>query len=178
MNFGIEDVKRLYGDRFYLMDQTNLLPKNEISPTSQSQDHQRNESSSDAPISNSNSGITWKLKPRSKVIFILHPNEWDNRELTDLLKKIVLSLQIPTDLAGFGLLPISPQLSTKDFEEMPAEFGVVFDNHLNPQSDNPLNFEGKQIFFTQTLAELTGNNDQKRSLWNFLKTIKAQLDSE
>ena len=179
MDYKIEDVKRLYGDRFYLME-----PVPEIVPEKQQQEaidtgsEVKESSAATSSAPEKSPGIEWKLKPGSKVIFMLHQNEWSNRELTDLLKKIVQSLEISTDLAGFGLLPSDTALGAEKFAEMPAQFGVVFDSKLNPQNDNPGKFDGKQIFFAHTLEELTGNNDYKRALWDFLKTVKAQLKPE
>ena len=197
-----EDVARLYGDRIYLVDDLladSIAPAEEAprtlltvvrdpedkaatpaakaSPPAET----ANKEEAKAPESKSKAktasylkpGITWKPKDTSKVLFILHQSELKNKVLTELLKQIVLSIGIPFESAGFGIIK-GPVVET-EFEEMPNPYGIVFDQELLPGEKNPMpTFEGS-IFFTMKLRDLQHDKGAKRDLWNFLKSIKNLL---
>lgn len=174
-----QDLQRLYGDRFFLMKDGQEMQQQESSQTKTEEAAQTPDKPADAVADASGKPtlvpITWKLKAESKVLFILSAEEMGNRTLTDLLKKIVDSLEISRDFAGFGILPAAPALP--DFTGLPAAFGVVFNADLNPGTANPGDFEGNSVYFSHTLTELSDNRDHKMALWKFLQTVKAQLQS-
>ena len=47
------------------------------------------------------SAVVWKEKAASRILFIIREDEFRNKELTSLLKKIVASIEIPFEEAGF-----------------------------------------------------------------------------
>ncbi len=123
--------------------------------------------------------LTWRPKPQSQVLFILHASELGNRELTDLLKKIVASIEIPFDAAGFGV--ITGEINAADFRDMPNPYGVVFDNGLIFGDTNPTKVPGGQnieegtLYFTHRLAELKDDRELKKALWEQLQEIQQKL---
>jgi hypothetical protein len=119
------------------------------------------------------SGITWKLKKTApKVLFVIQAAEFTNKELTDLLKKIVESLGIPTEFVSFGT--IGGQISLPEFAAMPAPFAVVFDQGLAAAA-NPVQVAAGEVFFTHPLAVLSADNSLKRVLWEYLKQVQSKL---
>ena len=119
------------------------------------------------------SGITWKLKKTTpKVLFVIQAVEFSNKELTDLLKKIVESLGIPTDFVSFG--SIGGPISLPEFEAMPAPIAVVFDQGL-ASATNPVQVAAGEVFFTHPLAVLSTDNSLKRVLWEYLKQVQSKL---
>ncbi len=119
------------------------------------------------------SGITWKLKKTPpKVLFVISAEEFNNKELTDLLKKIVESLGIPTDFVSFG--SIGGQISLPELDAMPAPFAVVFDQVL-AGAGNPVQVAAGEVFFTHPLAALSTDNGLKRVLWEYLKQVQSKL---
>lgn len=119
------------------------------------------------------SGITWRLKKTApKVLFVIPAEEFNNKELTDLLKKIVESLGIPTDFVSFG--SIGGPISLPEFDAMPAPFAVVFDQGL-ATGPNPAQVAAGEVFFTHPLAVLSTDNSLKRVLWEYLKQVQSKL---
>ncbi len=182
-----EDLRALYGEHFYVVPggaekETDTGEK----PEEKAVEKEEVTENASAPVApqeiapptekkqpQSEGAITWRPKPTSKVLFILHQEELRNKELTELLKKIVQSIEIPFESAGFGIVKGLPEL--KQFHGIPNAFGVVFDHVLNPTGDNPVEVEGGQLYFTHRLAELQDNRDYKRALWEQLKLIKSKI---
>ena len=194
-----DDLQGLYGDKLYVLPEDPGVsqpspkppmeekseakePVSKVAATEQSEPQEVDppqQVQPKVPAKPANDGlneagqITWRPKPTSKVLFILHQEELRNKELTELLKKIVQSIEIPFESAGFGIVKGLPEL--KQFHGMPNPFGVVFDHVLNPSGDNPVEVEGGRLYFTHKLDELKDNRDYKRALWEFLKEIKSSI---
>lgn len=117
--------------------------------------------------------VAWKLKPGSKALFVLHEDEFRNKTLTDLLRKIVMSINLPTEMAGFGV--IRKGMTEVDFSAFPCSLAVVFDDTL-PGAGAGKRTEGENtVYFTKRLAQLSSSDADKRQLWQNLKEIKSQL---
>lgn len=117
--------------------------------------------------------VIWKPKAESKVLFIIHRAELKQKELGDLLKKIVESIEIPFEQAGFGIIAGKPQLD--DLLNMPNPYGVVFDYNFVEGGTNPVDKNGNRLYITRTLQELAENREYKMELWGFLKEIKTKI---
>ena len=191
-----EDVVRLYGDRFYVVSDEDVAVTAEapaetrattpevaeVGETSPEKPAEKpvektaekpTEAEEAAKVEEKDPGIIWRPKETSKVLFILHQSELKDKELTDLLKKIVQSIEIPFESAGFGI--IVGEVRAEDFQAMPNPMGVIFDQSLNNTNENPAGIDGKTIWFTHRLAELKDNRDYKLALWESLKVIKKNL---
>ncbi len=176
MNLNLEDLQRLYGDRFFLVpgDDTYhpfVVPAKGSTPIQSS--------TTTEEVLRPTGKLIWRPKPRSKVLFIIHQSELKDKVLTDLLKKIVESIEIPFDSAGFGI--ITGKINAMDFEGMPNPFGVVFDNALMFGDSNPImvprnkNIESGTLYFTQRLSKLKGDKELKKALWEQLQEIRQKL---
>lgn len=115
--------------------------------------------------------IIWKPKPTSRILFVLREQEIRNKELTEFLRKIVEATKTPLDQAGFGVIKGTPTLS--DFQQMPNPYAVVFDHETPLFRERMLTLQGNEIFFTQTLAMLQSNPEEKKALWEQLKRWMA-----
>jgi hypothetical protein len=120
--------------------------------------------------------VAWKLKPGTRALFVMHEDEFKNKTLTDLLRKIVLSINLPAEMAGFGV--IRKGASAVEFTDFPGNIAVVFDDSLNTGATNPMDMADKRIYFSRKLAQLTNSEPDKRLLWANLKEIKKQLGLE
>lgn len=119
------------------------------------------------------SPVRWRLKENSRVLFILHKEEMKDKALTALLKKIVASIELPFEAAGFGTItgPYSPP----DLAPLPHEYAVVFDDRFADMQD-PLQLDGGIVYFSHQLGTLTDNRGYKKALWEKLKQIRSKLD--
>lgn len=169
-----EDLQRLYGDRFFIVPgqgaEGNSTAKEKAPSNQQGSTSDNSPSSSQEEPTGK---LVWRPKPASKVLFILHASELKNKELTDLLKKIVESIKIPFEAAGFGVL--TGDVNSADFQDMPNPFGVLFDSSIRFGDQNPLDVNGGKLFFTYKLSELMENRDYKKELWEQLQEIQSQI---
>lgn len=119
------------------------------------------------------SGLQWRVKPTSKMLFILHQSEMRDAELTDFLRKIVTAIGIPFETAGFGI--IAGEFDLRTFENMPNRYGVVFDGSIWHKPHAMAQFGDNEVFFTERLAVLQNDKEAKVQLWNYLKNLKDTL---
>ena len=178
MELKSEDLQRLYGDWIFIVPgegeekaevSENEAPAQESSPAAEPAEAPATASDSHAPTGK----LIWRPKEASKVLFILHQSELRQKELTDLLKKIVESIKIPFEAAGFGV--ITGDINAADFANMPNPFGVLFDSDLRFGEGNPTEVYGGKLYFTHQLAALNENRDLKKELWGQLQEIQKQL---
>lgn len=188
-----EDVKLLYGDHIWLVPENKDIPEHEnegkeltskvVAPQTEAESHAEADKASETPSlekkpekkeaeTSAEPGIRWIPKADSRVLFVLQNDEMKNKALTALLRKIVESLDIPFEAAGFGVIDSSPQ--TADWEAMPNPIGVVFDRDL-AFTENPFFYGERELYFAWSLAELEADREKKMELWGYLKTVKERL---
>ncbi len=184
-----DSLALLYGETFYISPQDLLAPdpvetvvKAPVPPVAVEKVPSTKESIPQVPKTKlepveeaapRKRGITWKPKTSSVVLFVLQIAEFKNPELTELLKKIVESLGIPTDMVGFGQIDGPVQL--EEFDHMPNPHAVVFDTDIWGGAENPVKLGKGEVFFTHRLEVLKDNNDLKRQLWVHLKLLKDRI---
>lgn len=118
-------------------------------------------------------GIVWRLKDTApKILFVLQAAEFKNKELTDLLKKIVESLGIAAELVSFG--SITGPFTVAELDAMPAPIAVLFDQTLLKDT-NPQAVKAGEVFYSHPLAALSVDNALKRILWEYLKQVQPKL---
>lgn len=185
------DLKAIYGSTFFLVPGDELSQPIDVVADSTSM---TSEAPQEAPVKgteekpleetvetvNTSAGlrptgaIQWRPKPSSRVLFILQQAELKDKELTELLKKIVQSIGIPFDAAGFGI--VKGEINQADLEGLPNPFGVVFDKGLGYSEENPVPLKDhKELFFSYKLGELKDNKQYKIELWEHLKKVKEKL---
>lgn len=170
--FDFNSLASLYGPSILLMDHVAEKP---IAPTVNPAvvSEEKPKPSETIEAKPKTSGITWKPKPSSKILFVLQAEEFKDKELGEFLKKIVASLEIPLEFAGFGV--ISGEISMEEFETMPTQYAVVFDERLASMGPNPIVHASKSIFFSQTLRELSTDINGKKALWAHLKEVRVKF---
>lgn len=186
-----DSIALLYGETFYIVPDSSpaseltsvnavgVNPEASSLPSTQETDaaphHQEPEPPNPvvAPPSSQQPGIHWRPKPTSKMLFVLQQTELKDSLLTDFLKKIVASVEVPFEEAGFGI--IHGPVHLKEFEQMPHRYAVVFDNDIWKRPDALATLGSNQVFFTKRLAYLQQDADAKRELWAYLKQLKETL---
>ncbi len=184
-----DSLKDLYGESFYLLEgelegevTASDVPAADASDTAvPNQENKTSEKApataqpvAETPAADAKPGITWRVKPTSKVLFIISAEEWSNKVLLELLKKIVASLGLPFELAGFGL--INGPVQASEFEQMPQKYGVVFDADVLPFTNNPSSFAQNEVFFSHKLNLLQDDKQMKMELWGYLKQLKEIIN--
>lgn len=165
------DVARIYGKRLFAIPSkgpqevvnATVLPEKVAAPVAK-------------PIEKEPSlpAFTWKGKPTQRVVFIMNQEEFTDRELTELLKKIVRSIKLPLEEAGFGIVNRKPV--EEDFADIPVRFAVVLDDSLNPSGINPLRLGDKFIVFGKRLSLLANDQGHKKALWDRLQEMMNEIN--
>ena len=179
MELDIGQISALYGEQFFLLqdeEAEGVSPKETATPVPVDAPVPAEEGKATPPDEGSLKGtgnLNWRPKPNSQVLFVLHQSELQDKALTDLLKNIVQSIEIPFESAGFGI--VTGAVNQADFEDMPNPFAVVFDQELNWTKANPVAHSKGSLYFTHRLAELTKNREFKMALWQQLQVIKSKI---
>ncbi len=188
MELKAEDLQRLYGDWIFVIpgdeaesgvntyqgtETASPLPPAEKAATPSEGASSAHPAPEESTQLSPTGKLIWRPKPASKVLFILHQSELKQKDLTDLLKKIVESIKIPFEAAGFGV--ITGDINSADFANMPNPFGVVFDSSIRYGDSNPTQANGGDLYFTYKLAELSEDRNKKKELWGQLQEIQAKL---
>lgn len=187
MELTLDDIRRLYGEFIYVIPEPGtetstpktaahskesvVIPPEKVAETPVASEKPTTPSPSGD--SASKPGIVWKPKENSKVLFVLHPDEFKTKKLTNLLKDIVAAMKIPFEDAGFGT--IEGQVGPLDWQAMPNPFAVIFDLELNRSGENPIELDGKKVYFAAKLAELEANRTLKMDLWKRLQEIMSEM---
>jgi hypothetical protein len=115
--------------------------------------------------------VEFKEKPLARLTVFLCEAEYSNRQLTELLKKIIEALELPLQVVAFG--KVKAQLLPEDFEAMPTRYGLLFGAEWLAQ---PLpSFSNKQVFVVNSLQVLSQNVSAKREAWEVMKSFKDDL---
>jgi DNA polymerase III psi subunit len=171
--FDIEDVHQLYGPKLYRVGSEDMQAQALLDPPVAPRLEATPIQTPVVETPAATSGITWRLKATSpRILFVLQAEEFRNKELTELLKKIVESLKIDTDLVSFG--SIGGPISLAELQAMPAPIAVIFDQSL-AQGQNPQPVAAGDVFFSHPLADLAQDNTLKRLLWDYLKQVQPKL---
>jgi DNA polymerase III psi subunit len=173
ITFDIEDVLQLYGPKLYRVGHEEIQVQTPLSPAVELPVETKTTQAPVAQAAEATPGIAWRLKTTApKILFVLQASEFHNKELTELLKKIVESLKIDTAYVSFGA--IAGPISMAELDRMPAAIAVVFDQSLF-QGENPQPVAAGEVYFSHSLASLAQDNTLKRSLWDYLKLVQPKL---
>jgi|GEM_PF-2737914 len=116
--------------------------------------------------------ITWKMKSKAKLAFVLTDFEFGNRVLTRFLKKCIDVVGLDAKIIGFGVM--NGQSQQWDFSDMPVEHALVFDQLID-DIPNPYPYVGKQIYQTFTLTEIQADGLKAVALGQILQQILSKL---
>jgi len=114
--------------------------------------------------------VKWMNKPQGKITFFIDKDEMKDKNLTELLKKIVIALKIPTEYVSFA--SINGHFKPSVFRFMQTSIGLVFGNFLAAE---PGKHGDKDIYVVPSLTEMTQDESFKRTAWNTMKTFLPQL---
>ncbi len=188
MQFTSADIARLYGTRLFVIRDRGASP---VPPVESLPTQKEPEVPSEKPVTKAKSkaaetpavqqpeapatpSISWKLKnDQPKVIFMLPELEFSNKQLTELLRKIVVASQVPTEDVGFGVLHRKP--SVEELAEMPAPYGFLLDDTLNPFSTPVAEANGKRIWVAKRLSLMAKEESLKAELWRMMKEFMQLL---
>ena len=120
--------------------------------------------------------IFWYPKPNSRITCILRNDEFSNKRLTDLLKKIVLALNISTDGISFGR--VDAPFENSLLENIPDSYAIVFNPDLCPDLSSVNEIAGKKIYVVSSLQDMETNISHKTKTWETLKTLRQIIDNE
>jgi hypothetical protein len=191
MQFTPADIARLYGGRLYVIRErgeaqaTPKTPSPAVPETEAEKPAEKpvRKAKTTAPEAQpevkqetapSTPALTWKLKNDSpKVIFMLPEIEFGNKQLTELLRKIVVASQVPTDDVGFGVIHHKP--SAADLAAMPAPYGFLLDDSMSPFPANVAEIEGRKIWVAKKLSLMAKDDSLKADLWRMMKEFMQLL---
>lgn len=106
--------------------------------------------------------IEWQGPESGNVLFIVGKNDFADAVNQELLGKILGSIELGLDTARIGL--VSGQPTVDDFEGLQGKNAVFFGIREAGSFTSMHN--------APTLSTLQNDNDAKRALWEYLKSVK------
>ncbi len=117
--------------------------------------------------------INWKNKPTGKITFLLEETEYKNKELTNLLKNIVIALKVPFENVSFGM--IKRGFREENLKQMQTPIGLIFGKFLFPWKEKVI-IDGKEIYSVASLMEMTVNKKNKKIAWDLMQTFLDKIN--
>jgi hypothetical protein len=114
--------------------------------------------------------IRYINKPDARITFFLREAEFQRKDLTDLLKKIVEAMKIPFPEVSFA--KILRPASGADFSMMKTPYGIILDLNYLPLDPGE---EGRDretgLHVIPCLSDMQESEGVKRKAWQVLKRI-------
>ncbi|MEM6263810.1 MAG: hypothetical protein AAGI38_14955, partial [Bacteroidota bacterium] len=173
MNFTNTDIKRLYGNKIFILPKQPTPVSSESETSSEASPEVFNapphtpdlpelskkretlpeiEQDEQAPPAWYLSGepITWKMRASSTLALVMSEEEFSNRMLTYALKQCVEDAGIPAKEIGFGVFKGSGP--DWNFQEMPTAYAVIF-SQVAREKDF-YQFQDKHIYLQPRIQDI------------------------
>lgn len=115
--------------------------------------------------------LVFRTKPHSKLTVYLKPEEFQNKTLTDFLKKILVNgLKVAPEAVSFAIVknPFPSML----LKNNPNSLAILFGDFLTDHDNIPEEINICEVFM---LSEMIDNEPKKREAWNKMKTILNKI---
>lgn len=142
MNLTPQDIRLLYGSILFRMESKSEQPEfTEAAPLTVPPEFLK-----------SGHSIEWKLKPDSQLALIIRKSEFENKELTGLLKQCMVQSGVSLQKIGFGVF--DDGVSEFNLMDMPTSAGILF-WAFPDQISQPVEWNDKHIFGAAPLENLS-----------------------
>lgn len=189
MKLSPADIKRLYGDKLYILPEQEKVPPS-VQPSPEEKEEQpiveeapsleavkedvleEQEAVMDLSPLKSGQQPVWKMKPGARLALILHASEFSNKALTTLLKESMVKAAIDLKQIGFGV--IEDDASSLDLSQMGVPFAVLC-NKLGGNLNSPVEMTGKKIWLSPRLAEANAEAAAKAELETIMNEVAGEV---
>lgn len=115
--------------------------------------------------------LIFRAKPQSKLTVYLKPEEFQNKTLTEFLKKILVNgLKVAPENVSFAIVKNPfPSILLKN---NPNSLAILFGDFLTDHDNIPEKISICEVFM---LSEMIDNEPKKREAWNKMKTILNKI---
>lgn len=171
MHLSKEDILRLYGSHIFIVEKDNDEdhPGEDIQEgTSESVEVKPETSGPDLSLITQGSDIVWRMKPDATFALVLSKEEFSDKALTTFLKKCILEAGVNTSWVGFGIH--EPEADSWNLSTLPVNQAWVFGTSV-PSQPEPVLLGDKQIYFWDSLKDVSQQADQKAMLIQQLSGI-------
>ena len=148
MEFTIDDVGQLYGDRLYQIAEPG-----------------------ETLTARPNTPIEWRHRPTGRVTLLLTRDDFHNRELTGFLRELIVRSGLATEQISFGVCSeggVAPELLT----DMPTTSGVCFAPISDADAKGVWRSESRVLHPAPGLMRLRGDIQAQKKLVVLLAGLK------
>ncbi|MEL6252440.1 MAG: hypothetical protein AAFR87_10560 [Bacteroidota bacterium] len=184
MKLSPADIKRLYGDKLFILPEPERVEaiakpqveeKEESSPALETvieEVQEKKVAAIDLSSLQSGQKPVWKMKPGARLALILRKSEFTNKALTGILKESMVKAAINLKHIGFGV--IEDQVTSLDLSDMGVPFAVLCDK-LDQKLNSPVEMELKKIWLSPSLANVASDPSAKTELDSIMKEIAGGM---
>ncbi|MEO0468563.1 MAG: hypothetical protein AAF206_03000 [Bacteroidota bacterium] len=195
MQFSGEDIKRLYGARFFVIateeletpDIQSVSPEPVVSSSEETPPESIEEvavkshvNEMEAPAHppkpnyeqerlTSGTAPVWKLKPGASLALILQPEEFTNKEATGFLKQALVSASVDVSKIGFGVL--ENNANACQLTDMPTPTGLIFQDWDQDWPAEGFNLGEKRVYVLPSLDSIRANPEATQALHQILTKL-------
>jgi len=200
MEFNEEDIGRLYGRFFFLLEgdrpsPDTATPKKDTEIAQTENDHVREIEASPTTVDQKpekepipateekkevsyeafigmGSMADWRLKKQSEVALIVLKNEFDDSEAMANLKNLMVAAGIDLSKIGFGI--IESQQNHWNLSDMPVPKGIIFAD-FSQKLPSPISWKGKEFFPAAPIAKISKDERYGLAMDRLLRRIREDL---
>lgn len=180
MKLSSADIRRLYGEKLFILPEKEHVSTEEISEVQKIEEKvvpeilpQKPAPPPDLSPLKGDQSIIWKMKTGAKLALILHKAEFTNRELTAILKNAIVKAGIDPAWVGFGV--IAEKGKALNLEDMSVNLALICDN-FGGSLPSPLMLNDKKIWLSSNLSLIMNDSamlaDLEASLGELAGMIK------
>ncbi|MEM6764385.1 MAG: hypothetical protein AAF655_05660 [Bacteroidota bacterium] len=163
MDFSQEDVRRLFGEWWYIVPEKPTVIEELKTVSSSGQGEAGEPQGLDEAIFTVGESVVWKMKAESKLALVLVEEEFTNKNLTASLKSYVIQAGLSLAEVGFGVV----QQAATQFDLTTVPVNQVVFLGIFTQEDIPSSYtwKDKDFFFVPLLVDiLTGEDIQEETV--------------
>jgi hypothetical protein len=173
MKLSPADIKRLYGERFFLVPEPEAREEKVVLPNEpEEKEPQTPEIQVDRDFEQG-PAVIWKMRAKAKLAIVLRQKEFHDRSLTNVLKQAIVDAGIDTQMIGFGVMEDEDQAC--NLSDMTVDLALVCDHLQSDWADMPVFLQQKQLWITSNLREIVESKALQQQLAAYLQAIGHSL---
>ncbi|MCI4668912.1 MAG: hypothetical protein MRZ79_12320 [Bacteroidia bacterium] len=200
MEFTSADVKKLYGNTFFLVEEAvSAHSQEQVSETiAKAPEEQKEEPKVEVakvespPLKVTAESIpskeeinpyekylgvgptsNWKLKPNSSLALIVLKSEFADREAMANLKNLLVDAGIDTSKIGFGIVEDGKQ--GWNFSDMPVSQGILFLS-FPERLPSPTTWRGKLLYPAAPMSLIMNDDRYAKAMSRLLQRVQASME--
>ena len=173
MKLSPADIKRLYGERFFLVPEPQKTEKPALPSEEPEGEKLQTPTVQVDQVFEQGPAVVWKMRAKAKLAIVLRKQEFHDRSLTNVLKQAILDAGIDTQMIGFGVMEDETQEC--NLADMAVDLALICDHLQSEWPEMPVVLNQKKVWISRKLHEIVESEALQQQLAGYLKAIRNFL---